>query len=565
MNRAFKLLVLLLLVAINFFSAIGQSLSLNQREMEDYLRREQLLGKTDSTVSLMIRPLYPQQSLKKDNGIDLDGTFTDEDLSKINFRFLENKGRFRVLPVMWRTQYNSNFAFGLNDASMIPNRGLQHLLSLGVYGEYGPISIQLQPEFIHAANRDFQGFPTEHYGITWKRYYEWLNTSDIPERFGTSPYTRLLPGQSSIRFNHKELSIGISTENLWWGPARRSSLLMSNHAPGFLHATINTREPINTPIGKFETQLIAGRLEDSGFAPPQTDFKYGRTPIYVPKRESQDWRYISGFVLSYQPTWVPGLFLGFSSVSQMYSSDMSKFGDFLPLFNSQKGPESVSRPDVDKRNQLSAGYFRWISPKGRFEFYGEYGSNGNSRSLHDFLINPDLNRAFSFGLTHLIPLKKQDAFMQVGMEITQTGQTIRENILAKKSWYTHPHVRHGYTHRGQVIGFGYGPGSNVISAELAWVRNFNKIGFQLEYINNNNDFYYFTFEESKDWRSKYVDIIPGVVAEWRVSNLLLSASAQFQRTLNYKWYLRRTGDQYFVPGLDKNNTIGRLSATYIFK
>jgi hypothetical protein len=436
---------------------------------------------------------------------------------------------------------------------------------MGIYGEYGPLTIQLQPEFIHAANKDFQGFPIEHYGIIWKRYYEWLNTSDIPERFGSTSYTHLLPGQSSIRFNYRELSVGISTENLWWGPGRRSSLLMSNHAPGFLHATLNTRKPVTTPIGKFETQLIAGRLEDSGFPPPETDYIFRRTPLYVPKRESQDWRYLAGFVLTYQPTWVPGLFLGFSSVSQMYRSDMSQFADYLPLFNSQKGPESISRPDVDKRNQLSSGYFRWISPKGRFEFYGEYGSNGNSRTFYDFLINPDLNRAFTFGLMHLIPLKKQDTFMQVGLEITQTGQTIRENILAKNSWYTHPHVRHGYTHRGQVVGFGYGPGSNVVSGELAWVRNFKKIGFQLEYIHHNNDFYYQAYEDSKDWRRKYVDIIPGVVAEWRKNNLLLSATAQYQRNLNYNWYLLRTGTQYFVPGLDKNNSVGSISATYIFK
>lgn len=155
--------------------------------------------------------------------------------------------------------------------------------------------------------------------------------------------------------------------------------------------------------------------------------------------------------------------------------------------------------------------------------------------------------------------------MQVGLEITQTGQTIRENILAKNSWYTHRHVRHGYTHRGQVLGFGYGPGSNVLSGELAWVRNFNKIGFQLEYIHQNNDFYYKAFESSKDWRNKYVDIVPGLMAEWRLNNLLLSASAQYQRTLNYKWFLVQPGDQYFVPGLDKNNSIGSLSVTYIFK
>lgn len=565
MKRALKLLVLMSFAATNFFNATGQSLSQNQREMEDYLRREQLLGNSDSSVSFMIRPIYPQQSLGKDNGIDIDGTFTDEVLSGVNFKFLEKKGRFQVLPLMLRTQHNSNYGFGLNDGAMIPNRGLQTLVSMGVFAEYGPLSIQLQPEFLYAANKDFQGFSVDHYGVIWKRYYEWLNTSDLPERFGTAPYTRLLPGQSSIRYNYKEFSLGISTENLWWGPARRSSLLMSSHAPGFLHGTINTRKPLNTPIGKFETQLIVGRLEGSGFSPPRPDYVFARTPLYVPKRENTDWRYLSGVIISYQPVWIPGLFLGFSSVSQMYSSDMSSFGDFLPLFNGQKGPESISKPDVAKRNQLSAGYFRWISPKGRLEFYGEYGSNGNSRTLHDFLINPDLNRAFTFGLTHLIALKQQDSFMQVGLEITQTGQTIRENILAKNSWYTHPHVRHGYTHRGQVLGFGYGPGSNVISGEMAWVNNFNKIGFQLEYIHHNNDFYYQAYEDSKDWRRKFVDIIPGLVAEWRINNLLLAASAQGQRSLNYKWYLLRTGDQYFVPGLDKENFIGRLSATYIFK
>lgn len=565
MKQAFKLLVLISFVAINFFNAIGQSLSLNLREMEDYLRRQQLLGKSDSTVSFMIRPLFPQQSLDKDNGIDLDGTFTNENLSKSNFKSTDGKGRLQVLPLTWRSQYNSNYAFGLNDGSMIPNRGLQNMISAGVYGEYGPLSIQLQPELIHAANKDFQGFPVEHFGVIWKRYYEWLNTSDIPERFGTAPYTRILPGQSSIRFNFRELSIGISTENLWWGPARRSSLLMSNHAPGFLHGTINTRKPIQTPVGKFETQLIVGRLEDSGFTPPQIDYVYTQTPLFVPKREPNDWRYLSGIVLSYQPTWIPGLFLGFSSVSQIYRSDMSSITDYLPLFNSQKGPESISRPDVDKRNQLSAGYFRWISPRGRFEFYGEYGSNGNSRTLHDFLINPDLNRAFTFGLTHLFSLQKQDNFMQVGLEMTQTGQTIRENILAKNSWYTHSHVRHGYTHRGQVLGFGYGPGSNVIFGELAWVRNFNKIGFQLEYINHNNDFYYYAFEDSKDWRRKYVDIIPGLIAEWRLENFLFSVSAQYQQTLNYNWFLVQPGDQYFVAGLDKTNLIGNLSVTYIIK
>jgi hypothetical protein len=372
-----------------------------------------------------------------------------------------------------------------------------------------------------------------------------------------------LPGQSSIRFNINEFSVGISTENLWWGPGRRASLLMSNHAPGFLHATFNTRKPLPTKIGAFETQLIAGRLESSGFLPPQSDYVYRNTPLYVPKREG--WRYLSGFVITYQPKWVSGLFLGFSSVSQMYRSDMESFSDYLPVFNGGKGPESITRPDVNKRNQLSAGYFRWMDPSGHFEFYGEYGSNGNSRTLYDFLVNPDKNRAFTLGFSNLIPMKRAEEYLQVGMEMTQTGQTVRDVILEKNSWYTHPYVRHGYTHRGQVLGFGYGPGSNVISADAACVKGFNKIGIQLEYINHNNDFYYKRFEDIKDWRRKYVDIVPGILAEWQFEGLLVGASFQYVNTLNYKWYLENHPRRYFVAGLDRKNLVGKVGVSYLFK
>jgi len=328
---------------------------------------------------------------------------------------------------------------------------------------------------------------------------------------------------------------------------------------------LNTLKPIETPIGNFEGQLIAGQLQSSGHLPPQSEYVYIETPLYVPKRDDEDWRYLSGLVISYQPKWVPGLFLGFSSVSQMYHSDMETFSDYLPVFNGEKAPEAITRPDVARRNQLSSGYFRWMDPNGHFEFYGEYGSNGNSRTTYDFLINPDQNRAFTLGFSNFISLKREDTFLQLGMEMTQTGQTIREVILNKNSWYTHPHVRHGYTHKGQVLGFGYGPGSNVISLDVAWVKDFNRIGFQLEYINHNNDFYYKRFEEIKDWRRKYVDIVPSVLAEWRFDNLLLSTTLQFVNTLNYKWYLENHPELYFVPGLDKNTFVGKFGLAYIFQ
>ncbi|WP_163277304.1 capsule assembly Wzi family protein, partial [Enterobacter hormaechei] len=71
---------------------------------------------------------------------------------------------------------------------------------------------------------------------------------------------RIRAGQSSFRLNYKVLSVGISSENLWWGPGIYNSLLMSNNAPGFWHLTFNSRKPLKTPIGDFEWQLIGGKL-----------------------------------------------------------------------------------------------------------------------------------------------------------------------------------------------------------------------------------------------------------------------------------------------------------------
>jgi hypothetical protein len=105
---------------------------------------------------------------------------------------------------------------------------------------------------------------------------------------------------------------------------------MSNNAPGFKHITLNTSRPVQTPIGSFEAQLIAGRLENSGFLPPQENRVYEGKSLYVPKRD--DWRFLSGFVLTYHPKGVPGLFIGASQVSQMYKQDAGKRpSDFLPL------------------------------------------------------------------------------------------------------------------------------------------------------------------------------------------------------------------------------------------
>ena len=140
----------------------------------------------------------------------------------------------------------------------------------GLFAQYGPLTIQLRPEWVKAQNKDFEGFSNENSDQKWYEYYEIYNFIDLPEKFGHAPYQKSLWGQSSIRLNYGPMSMGLSSENLWWGPGKYNSLSMSNSADGFFHFTLNTSKPIHTPIGSFEGQIIAGRLVNSGFTPPDT-------------------------------------------------------------------------------------------------------------------------------------------------------------------------------------------------------------------------------------------------------------------------------------------------------
>lgn len=547
------------------FISFAQTVPIGTPVLDDYLRRAQLLGLVDSSSSFMIRPLYPTEVFGVENGFDIDGSVVDFDVSAVNKRFgtLEKKGKFLLMPAVYKMQYNSEYAFGVNDGAFIPNRGFQHILSAGAYIEYGNFSLQFQPEYLTAENQDYIGFPIEHQA-TVLFYYEYMNRIDMPEQFGTGPYNKFYLGQSSLRYNFEDVSIGVSTENLWWGPGRRNSLILGNNAPGFLHATINTRKPIQTQLGSFEGQIISGFLNSSEFLPPLPDYSIQQNPVYVPKREDGN-RYLSGLVLTYQPKWVPGLFVGYSSVNHMYRSDVETFGDMIPIFNGREGLYSVEDPIKDKRQQFNSGFFRWMSPQGRFEFYGEFGTRGNSVRLNDFLITPESGRAFTFGFSHLVKFNKSDSYFQISSEMTQTGQTLREDIRDLKTWYIHDHVKHGYTQNGQVLGAGNGPGSNVIFIEFAWVKGFNRLGFQMERIVYNNDFYYYRYEGSKDFRNKYVDLVPSFVADWKFGGLLVSARMQYVSTLNYKWFLENQPDEYFVPGFDRKNFVGQVGLTYIFK
>ena len=300
-----KILIFFIFLQFSF----SQNINVNNDFFYEKLIFDKISGNIKTDLTLNIRPVDNKKVLELNY-------FKNNILNKKNITI-------KFLGIDYFTEYNSRHPYNRNNGSMIPNRGYQHIISPGFYFEYGPLSLTIKPEHHYSENKLFDGFWEGHYPIIWSRRYRLWNQIDMPERFGKIRHNRFLIGQSSLYLNIKNLSIGLSNENIWWGPSYRNSIMMSNHAEGFKHLSIKTKDPIKTKIGNFEFQIITGRLENSGYTPPRTDYIYAGSKLYIPKitqiGTTDDWRYLQGYIFSYSPSYIKGFSVGIIRWVQMYS------------------------------------------------------------------------------------------------------------------------------------------------------------------------------------------------------------------------------------------------------
>ena len=505
----------------------GQSVPVGIPVFEDYYRRAQLIGDIDGSASFTSRPfLYPL----KDSSDSSDSLIQN------------NIVTFKLMPLVLKQQYNSVHPEGLNDGAMIPARGYQTMLSGGFYAKYKRLSVQFMPEFVFAENKNYQGFPDELTNELWQAYYnDILNRIDIPERFGKKSYGKAFLGQSSIRYNFDHISIGLSNENLWWGPGIQNALLMTNNAPGFKHFTINTIRPLQTKIGSFEGQVVAGRLDASGY--PGIDSlklaQHGVTYIAKPN----EWRSLRGFVFTYQPLWVPGLFLGATASSINYNKD----------------PEN--------KDGLASVFARWLAVESNMEVYLEYGREEKFSDFNDIIQEPTYTRASILGLRKLIPFKNRpNEYIDIHSEFTYFVPNVitASRYAAASVWYVHPHVRDGYTQNGQYLGAGIGTSSNMQSLNVSWVKEMKRIGIELKRVQKDEGFWsFYNYDLRKHWN----DVGGAIVGDWDYKQFLFSTRIQLVGSFNYQHYydpIPSDPPYYWDKGAIRYNVHAELGVTYLF-
>lgn len=557
----YSLVFLLVGTSINL---LGQTIPVGTHGLEDYYRRLQLQGKLDSTISFSNRPLSFESLNQKDIFDPLEDLSNGGLYKSFSPVFFANgKGRFQILPFTWQQQFNAHHPYGWNDGAIIPAKGYQTLLSGGFFAKFGPLTIQFRPEYVYAVNANFQSFGSNRANEELQYYFVNYNDIDNPERFGNSAYGKFSWGQSSIRLTVGPASLGLSNENIWWGPGIKNSLMMSNNAQGFKHVTLNTVRPVKTPIGSLEGQVFGGRLESSGFTPLQGDNSIWRRP-------RDDWRYLAGLNVNYQPKWLPGLFVGFTRTFMSYGPDLEGLDDYVPFFIPfQKNKiDNGGGDDGSARDQRTSLYARWLFTKAKAEVYFEYGLNDNSYNFRDFIGSPEHSRAYLFGLRKLIPLRyKKDEFIQVGAEITQMSQTI-DGLLIRDAFgfYYHGQVGQGYTNNGEVLGAGSGTGGNLQSFDVSWVKGLKRLGLSFDRLEHNRDFYDSAgFGNAKGGSRSWVDFALAAEGNWDYKNFLFNAKIQGIKSLNYQWRQKDfTDSQYYIPHNTVFNFHGELGVAFRF-
>ncbi len=470
-----------------------------------------------------------------------------------------NKLQIKILPIVNKLQYVGDHPYDWNDGAMIPAKGWQQYLNAGVNLKWKQFEVQIAPEFVAAQNLGFEGFSENLDPVHWRDYYRFYNFIEQPERFGTEQYSTFFFGQSFLKYNFKNTTISLSTANKWWGPTKRNALILSNNAGGFPHISLTNKKPVQTNIGVFNYEFVWGLLKNGRWQPPQPTKTYRGNKLYVPKPDTS--RMFQGLNINYTPKWFKNLTVGVSQSFVQYTNQIAGLMQFIPVKN------IVHRLPDDLPNKpivLTAFNFNYQLPAANATIYGEFGWNLNRTSFRNWLIQPDKGMASVLGFSKTFPTTKNH-YWEFLAELTNLQlQTRAEQftISAPPSWYLGADVVQGYTHNGQILGAGIGPGATSQSIELNWRKAKNRIGLSAERRLHNNDFYVYSFTNSGDFRRWYVDFATTLKIDWTFGHWDIGPRLSYIQTNNYNWWLFQPQEIYFIPGMDKQQFIGQLNLTY---
>lgn len=326
-----------------------------------------------------------------------------------------------------------------SDGALWAGRGMAALLRAGFTIDIGPLHGVLVPEFWAAQNRPYDILASSAISLDSSRsplaspFYYGPHSLDLPSRLGVAPLRVASPGQSAAWIEGRGVSLGVSTSNSWWGPGVRDGLILGPGAAGIPRVFLRTARPVRTALGSWSGEWLVGTLTES---------------LWFDADASNDRRTISAARLEWSPRNTPGLVLGVMRATQSPQ----------PRTSSSRGAFDVWQSSTVTNSDQMAGVFASVTTSD-FRAYLEIASPHPPAGIRSFLAAPGDDRAYQLGVERRIVRGPATWLLHAEVMNADPGVSIRDRPA--RDFYAGRAVPHGWTHRGQLLGAGIGPGGTA--------------------------------------------------------------------------------------------------------
>ncbi|CAN5747866.1 hypothetical protein BH11GEM1_BH11GEM1_33030 [soil metagenome] len=401
-------------------------------EAERYLRAVQLSGPTPASP-WTLQPFAPDV----ERGVVPPGPHP----WSARFTPADSLPHVRLLRPAVTLIGNSAFPFQESVGPIWAGRGATVAAQGGFAAKWGRLEVQFAPIAFFAQNLDFALAPNTLSGDARFADARYPCCIDYPQRFGSTSYGRLDPGQSSVTLSLPVVSLGASSESQRWGPAHEFPLVLGRGAGGFPHAFIGTNSPVNFGLFRLQARYIAGPLDQSSYSQAAVGHEH---------------RIASALVLAASPRGFDGLEVGFERFFE--STNAASRQQLLRPFslgNLAGAQGDTVDANIPNENQIASAFFRWALPTGGVELYGEWYREDYPGDRRKLALKPDDLSTFELGLQRVLvatPLHRRLVrFEIVNGELSHQERGSRGGGYPEPP-YIHSEVLQGHTEHGLLLG-----------------------------------------------------------------------------------------------------------------
>ncbi|WP_420317643.1 hypothetical protein [Ekhidna sp.] len=359
----------------------------------------------------------------------------------------DGQSQFSLINPFAKFSNNSEYARGYNDGPVWKGKAWTVEAHAGMQGKVGKFHYTFFPVAFYSRNIKFRKALSSD-----EVRYQFSNQIDWVQQYGFDQFVKFHPGQSEVKFQLNKFNIALSTQNYSLGPSIFNPIILSRQAGGFPHLRFGfDATDLNigkSQIGKVEANIIMGLLNESD---------------YFDDIEENDRRYINILALGFSPNFLPELTLGLNK-SLYKQTRYFEGADLLSLFyildDGVLDGDTLSPNDAF--DQMVSITMDWNFKKVGFRAYAEFAKNdftSDGGGLRPTAIEPEHTRAYTIGFEKSGSTRKGRAYT-FGYEHTNLSANQAPLWRATPSYYTHSVNRNGYTHDGQILGAGIGPGGN---------------------------------------------------------------------------------------------------------